>query len=234
MPEQEKRLDIPLNDSNDLFQRLSRLWPQSAVISTSFYGITKVGTTHSDEATALKLLKIGQDFGDLLYEATQNLDPAWQYETQIGQSEGKGFTWSMLPSKTLTYQDPWTMAIWNAYRITRITLHTSLAKTYGMLEEKRSKTQEDWRSRSLKELQNRSLEIVDNMNEDICASIAWCLGNTSSKSDTGLPLASKASLSIAGLRAVANGIYSRQEHVIQARAALTQIAYQFGIKGALV
>lgn len=234
MFDQDSEVQVPPDDSNDLFVRLSRLWPQSAAISTSFYGILNVGMIGSDENAALKLLKIAQNFGDLIYEATQNLDPSWHCETRIMPSDYRDPAWPILPGKTLIYQNPWTMAIWNAYRITRITLHTSLAKAYGMIREATPADDEDWRSRSLNELRDRSLEIVDDMNEDICASIAWCLGDTLSKSGNELPLASKASLSIAGLRAVANGIYSRPEHVMQAKAALKQVVNQFGIKGALV
>lgn len=189
---------------------------------------------HFDERTVVDQLKIGQDFGDILDEATQNLDHVWQYHIQVGESECRGLGWPIFPRKTLTYQDPWVMAIWNAYRITKISLHTGLAKVYGMVEEAMLRRHCGWHYRSVKGLRDRSLEIVDSMNEEICASIAWCLGDTNYEGNKDLPLASKASLSIAGLRAVANGIYSRQEHTLQARAALVQIAYRFGIKGALV
>lgn len=82
---------------------------------------------------------------------------------------------------------------------------------------------------SLKEQQKYSLEVIDQMSQDICASIPWCLGFLHQGD---LPPASRASLAITGLRAVATCTFTRQHHVVEAKRALEEISGRFGIKSA--
>lgn len=210
------------------------LWPCSAALSNGFCDIPTINDARRDIDVVLRALSVWQDFENSLRKVSLNLDSAWQFTTGPKPSAWNDDDLVATTRKTLVYPDSWTMAIWHAYRVTTISLQTALVKIYTMLEDDTLADCKEVQQQTATIMRHRSLAIIDSMNEDICATIPWTLGQIGRESEADLPVASRASLSIAGLRAVVNGVHSRQQHLLQARAALSQIAHRFGIKAALV
>lgn len=209
------------------------LWPHSAAVPTRFRGIPTIGDARKDIRTVLDGLRVWKEFEDALHQTAQDLDLAWLFGTETIFSAYAEGQLSSISRRVLTYPDPWTMAIWNAYRVTTISLHTVLVKIYTIVSDASLEGFNALQRQCAENMRYRSLAIIDNMNEDICASIPWSLGEIGQDMDTCLPVASKASLSTVGLKTVVNGMHTRQRHLLQARKALDQVGYRFGIKSAL-
>lgn len=181
-----------------------------------------------------QLLSKGQKFDDMICCAAQDLDPVWHCGTVLTTITGQSPSSPNASNKALVYHDSWTMAIWHAYRVTRMTLHTALADIYEMLKSVPLANRDLLLTKSATELQEYSVGIINCMSEEICASIPWCLGQIGQEAHNDLPRASRASLSIAGLRAVTNCIFTHQHYSLRARVALEEVAHRFGIRSALV
>lgn len=222
-----------LLSSDDLFERLSMLWPHSAAISAIFQEITNTSKQHLDLYKAFEFLSKGQQFDELLCRAARDLNPVWHCGAVLFTNKEQTSIWVNSSNKALVYHDSWTMAIWHAYRVTRMFLHIALASTYGMLKDIPRIDHSLSLGRSVTELQEYSVEVVNRMGDEICQSIPWSLSQIGHEASENMPRASRASLSIAGLRAVANSTFIHQYHTLRARMALEEIAHRFGIKGAL-
>ena len=188
-----------------------------------------------DPATTTDLCRQARKLEEQIQSAIRGLDPIWYYGTISAQYAAKGSNWNMTFRKALVYHDPWTMSMWHAYRITRISVHAALTSCYDILSSARPDF-ETPHIENLEKLRRQSLAIIDDMNEDICASIPWSLGQLDQGEHSpasNQPKASRASLSIVGLKTVINGRYTRMHHVAQATAGLREVGLRFGIKGAL-
>lgn len=181
----------------------------------------------------LETLRAWREFEAALSQVAEDLDLAWLFGAEARSTSFRQAANVASPSKMLTYPDSWTMFIWHAYRVTTISLHTSLVQIYNVLDDSSLDGFNELQRQSAVNMRHRSLAIIDDMNEDICASISWSLGEVGQEHNRDLPSGSRASLSIAALKSVVNGIHTRQQHLVQAKEALNQIAYRFGIRAAL-
>ncbi|KIW46745.1 hypothetical protein, variant 2 [Exophiala oligosperma] len=223
--------------ASDLFARMGMLWPISAALLTQMHMWMNSDDSTKDISALLPLLENVRKLEKQVQLAIQGLDPIWYYTTIPAREANPKSKWNETFRKALVYHDSWIMSMWHAYRVTRISLHTTMVASYDMILDTGDSDMINLFDEELEELKTQSLSIIDTMNEDICTSIPWILGQVEEgggqNPSASLPKASRASLSIVGLKTVVNGRYTRQHHSDQARNALWDIAYRFGIKGAL-
>ena len=226
---------LELVDDSDLFTRLGFLWPRIGEVRAQIKNIIEMKPAERDLLATGDFLKEAWELEGKVEDAIHDVHPVWQYRTILAQDAGKRCDWNRKFRKALVYPNSWIMSMWHAYRITRISLHAALIHCYDVLSSSGHNINTGF-AEDLEALRTKSLAIIDSMNEDICASIPWALGKVDS--DGGCPAndcpkASKASLSIVGLKAVADGRFARVNQNVEAREALEEIAHVFGIKGAV-
>lgn len=216
---------------------MGMLWPISAALLTQMHLWMNGDDSRKDINTLLPLLENVRKLENQVQLAVHGLDPIWYYTTIPARDAHPRSRWNGTFRKALVYHDSWIMSMWHAYRVTRISLHTTMVACYDMILDTGESGMISLFDEDLEELKAQSLSTIDAMNEDICTSIPWTLGQVDETDEqspaANLPKASRASLSIVGLKTVVNGRYTRQHHSDQARNALWDIAYRFGIKGAL-
>ena len=235
-PDEGQSTQMATVTGSDLFSRLDKLWPRSATLLLHIKDCLTTDLAQQNPDSISAFMEKAQNLDQQVESATYGLDSVWSYGTVNARDMDQRSKWITSSNKALTYHDAWIMSLWNAYRVTRISLHTVLMGCYEAL-----RSAEDqglvFCNQSLDELRMKSTAVIDDMNEEICASVPWTFGHVehgNKETTADLPKASRASLSIVGLKTVVNGHFTRQYHATQAKAALREIADRFGIMGALI